>query len=130
NIALMLAAQKPQCSVLLTGGSLNPKTLSCSGYGSAELVKLINIDAAFMATSGFSNAGGFTVGTHFECELKRAVIAKTDKVIMLMDSSKIGVSMPFTFARPTEIQVLVCDGRMDAQTESGLLSKGVRIIKC
>ena len=129
NIALAITTQKPQCSVLLTGGNLNPKTLSCSGYGSAEIIKMINIDAAFMATSGYSQSGGFTVGEHFECELKRTVIAKAEKVIMLMDSSKIGKSMPFTFARPNEIYILICDSGIDAETETCLASKGVEIIK-
>ena len=128
NIALAIAAGSPQCSVLLTGGGLNPKTLSCSGYGSAELVKLINLEVAFMATSGFSIAGGFTVGEHFECDLKRMVIARAERVILVMDRSKVVVSMPFTFARPGEIDVLVCDG-LDAETENHLLSKGVEIIK-
>ena len=129
NIALSISASNADCSVLLTGGGLNPKTLSCSGYGSAELVRLINIEIAFMATSGFSITGGFSVGEHFECDLKRVVIAKAEKVIMLMDSSKIGVSMPFTFARPGEIDTLICDRQIDPETENHFLSKGVEIVK-
>ena len=129
NIALYIAAHKPQCSVLLTGGSLNPKTLSCSGYGSDELIRILNIDIAFMATSGFSQNGGFMVGEFFECEVKRSVIAKAEKVVMLMDSSKIGKNMPFTFAKPSDIDALVCGPDIDKETEAYLLSKDVQILK-
>jgi DeoR/GlpR family transcriptional regulator of sugar metabolism len=129
NIAMYITAQKPSCSVLLTGGSLNPKTLSCSGYGSMDLIKLINLEIAFMAASGYTQNSGFTVGEHFECELKRAVIAKAETVVMLMDSSKTGKCMPFTFARPSDIQILVYDGSIDPAAESYIASKGVQIIK-
>ena len=129
NIALYIAAQKPTCSVLLTGGNLNPKTLSCSGYGSIEQLGFINIDLAFMAASGFSQANGFTVGEQFECELKRAVVAKAGRVVMLMDSSKIGLSMPFTFARPPDIDTLIGDARLDGDNERFLTQKGVRVLK-
>lgn len=129
NIALYIAANKPSCSVLLTGGHLNPKTLSCSGYGSTEQLNLININVAFMATSGFSPENGFTVGEHFECELKRAVIAKAGKAAILMDSSKINRSMPFTFARPQDIDVLVGDWMLDSSSERFLTSKGVEVLK-
>ena len=129
NIALYIASKKPSCSVLLTGGNLSPKTLSCSGYGSAEIIRLINIDLAFMATSAFSSHAGFTVGEHFEGELKRAVINKAEKVVMLMDHSKNRKSMPFTFARPQDIDTLVCD-RLDGETEDLLKSKGVQIVHC
>ena len=129
NIALTIVGRNPQCSVLLTGGSLNPKTLSCAGYNSTEFIGQINIDIAFMGTSGFSIANGFMVGEYFESGLKRAVIEKASKVILLMESSKIGVSMPFTFARPSEIDVLICDKNIDSETESHFLSKGTKIIK-
>lgn len=129
NIALYITAHKPQCSVLLTGGSLNPKTLSCSGYGSVELIKILNIDVAFMATSGFSQNGGFMVGEFFECEVKRSVIAKAEKIVMLMDCTKIGKNMPFTFAAPAEIDALVCNPHIDRETEAYLSSKGVQIVK-
>ena len=129
NIALTIVRRSPQCSVLLTGGSLNPKSLGCAGYNSMELIGQINIDIAFMGASGFSVANGFMVGEYFESDLKRAVVEKAAKVIMLMDSSKIGVSMPFTFARASDIDVFICDRDIDPETESHFLSKGTKIIK-
>ncbi len=129
NIAMRIASQNPSCSVMLTGGSLNPKTLSCSGYGSAEILKLLNIDTAFMAASGYAHGSGFTVGEHFECELKRMVLTKAARVILLMDSSKVGKSMPYTFAQPQDIDILICDDGLDSRTEDAFKSKGVTVLK-
>ncbi|MCL2003676.1 MAG: DeoR/GlpR family DNA-binding transcription regulator [Oscillospiraceae bacterium] len=130
NIALYIAAQKPTCTALLTGGTLNPKTLSCSGYGSAEALNMLNIDIAFMGASGFSVGSGFTVGEYFECELKRTVMSKSVKSIVLMDSSKIGKSMPYTFARPSDINIVVTDGGIDPKTRRALTDKGVTLLIC
>jgi len=129
NIALNVVSGCPQCSVLLAGGSLNSKTQSCVGYSSTEFVKQINIDIAFMGAAGFSVSGGFTVGEHFESDLKRVVIERAGKVVLLMESSKIGVSMPFTFARASEVDVLICDKYIDPEAESHILSKGTKLVK-
>ncbi|MCL1855210.1 MAG: DeoR/GlpR family DNA-binding transcription regulator [Clostridia bacterium] len=129
NIALAIATQKPACSVLLTGGAVNRNTLSCSGYGSAEILQSLNIDIAFMGASGFSEAGGFTAGEHAECILKRLVLNKAGRIILLMDSSKIGKNMPYTFARPTEIHILLTDTGLPASIEARLHGEGVQVIK-
>ncbi|MCL2810786.1 MAG: DeoR/GlpR family DNA-binding transcription regulator [Clostridia bacterium] len=129
NIALHIVTQKPTCSLLLTGGTVNRNTLSCSGYGSAEVLQSLNIDIAFMGASGFSETGGFTAGEHGECALKRLVLDKAERVILLMDSSKIGKNMPYTFARPPDIDILVTDTGLPAAIEALLQAQSVQVIK-
>ncbi len=129
NIAMEVTAKKPSCSVVLTGGNVNRSTLSCSGFGSMEFLRALNIDLAFMGASGFSVGGGFTAGEHFESELKRLVIGKVARVVMLMDSSKIGMNMPYTFAQPEDIDVLITDRGLPHEMEALLASKGVQVIK-
>lgn len=96
-------------SVTLIGGQLSRNNLSTSGANSLSFIKNINIDIAFMATSGFSLKSGFTSGDFNECELKRAIIKKAGKSILLMDASKVDKNMPFTFATLKDIDVLVSD---------------------
>ncbi len=130
NIAMTVLAQKPGITVMLAGGTVNPKTLSCSGFGSAEALKLINIDIAFMSTSAFTPDSGFTVGDPFECELKHSIVQKAQRVIMLMDSSKSGKSMPYTFARAQHIDTLISTHRLDKATVEHFESKGIQVILC
>ncbi|MBM7582029.1 DeoR/GlpR family transcriptional regulator of sugar metabolism [Caldicoprobacter guelmensis] len=108
NIALEVIKNNNP-SVTLVGGRLSRNNLSTSGANSLNFIKDINVDIAFMATSGFSLEYGFTCGDYNECELKRAVIRKARKVILLMDVSKIDKNMPFTFATLKDIDVLICD---------------------
>ncbi len=108
NIAIELS-QRHTCDVLLTGGHISENTLSCSGAQAESFLSCINIDVALMATSGYTIKNGFTSGSQNENLLKRAVIAKASKVVMLMDATKIGRSLPFTFATFANIDALICD---------------------
>ncbi len=129
NIALHIIEKKPSCSAVITGGNINRNTLSCSGFGSTEILKALNFDLAFMGTSGFSASAGFTAGEHFECDLKRLVLGKASKVILLMDSSKVDKSMPYTFAQPGEIHILITDDGLPREIETLLTEKGVQVVK-
>lgn len=108
NIAMELL-KLHNVKVSLTGGKLNRDTLSLSGYNAVEYTKSLNIDIAFMAASAFSLKSGFTCGDYFEAEIKRLVMKKAQTNIMLMDTSKIDCGMPYTFAKFSDIDILISD---------------------
>ena len=127
NTAVELALARPLLPVIVIGGRLNPKTLSCSGSDAQRALDGLNIDTAFMSASGFSTGSGFTVGDFAECELKRAVIARAQRVIMMIDSLKTGVNMPYTFARPRDIDVMVTDSDFPHDARKMLEEQGVEV---
>jgi len=108
NVALEMSLNK-HAKVHLLGGQLNRSNFCVSGAGALEQIKEMNIDIAFMGASGFSAEGGFTNGDFNECELKKAVIKKAKKTIILMDSTKLGKNMPYTFCQLSDIDALVID---------------------
>ena len=69
----------------------------------------MNIDTAFMASSGFSIDSGFTVSNIYECELKRKLVKRARKVILLMDTAKINKNLPFTYATLEDIDIWVTE---------------------
>ena len=113
NIAMELI-KFHNIKVSLTGGKLNRETLSLSGYNAVEYVKGLNIDIAFMAASAFSRNSGFTCGDYFEAEIKRLIMKKAQTNVMLMDSSKIDCGMPYTFAKLSDIDILITDEPLPA----------------
>jgi DeoR/GlpR family transcriptional regulator of sugar metabolism len=127
NIAIELS-QRHTCDVLLTGGQISENTLSCSGAQAEQFIASINIDLALMAPSGFSLNNGFTSGSQSESMLKRAVIAKAAKVVVLMDHSKLGRSLPFTFATLADIDVLICDGPLPDDVNAQVDANGVTCV--
>lgn len=94
-------------TVTMLGGQLSTNTLSCSGPQAERMLQDINIDVAFMATSGYSSHGGFTVGSLAEATLKREVIRKSTLTIVLLDHSKLNKSYPFTFAELGAVDIII-----------------------
>lgn len=109
NIALEIAMRKAAPSIVLLGGTLSRKSISISDPDVTRQLVNLNIDTAFVAASGFDENAGFSVGSQLDALLKRAVIAKARRVVIIMDSSKAGAMLPFTFAGINDIDMLVTD---------------------
>ena len=127
NIAIELS-QRHACDVLLTGGQISENTLSCSGTQAESFIETINIDVALMATSGFSMASGFTSGSQSESLLKKAIIRKAGCVVLLMDATKLGRSLPFTFAKLSDVDVWICDKPFPREIRRTAEQAGVRCL--
>lgn len=96
-------------NVNLIGGTVSRESFSVSGQQSLRFVENYNFDVAFMVPSAFSKENGFSIGNHSECELKRHIVRKSKKNIVMVDSSKFGKSMPFTFATLEQVNILITD---------------------
>ena len=109
NIAIELS-QRFDMSVTPAWGPDQRRDPVNSGHEAEAFVDSVNIDTAVLSTTGYSEKGGFSVGSYTECMLKRKVIQKAGRVILLMDRSKLGRTLPFTFAELEDIDVFICDG--------------------
>ncbi len=126
NLALELI-KNPNCEVSMTSGKLSRRSISLSGLGAASFLSGINIGTAIMASSGYSPDLGFTCGTYDEAMLKRKVIESAKRVILVMDSTKLGRNHPFTFAKATDIDCFVTDSQVDKTALAHLTRAGVRL---
>ncbi len=127
NIALELV-KKPDISVVTLGGLVNRNTLSVSGPGAMTFLDAVNIDIAFMSASGFSVDNGFTVSNIYECELKRKVVSRAQKVILLVDSGKLNKVLPFTFAHLKDIDAWVVERQLPDAIEADCKKYGVEVL--
>ena len=96
-------------NVMTNGGVLNRKNRSVFGYSALEMLSKLNVDVAFISASGYSREGGFTCGYEEQAKLRRLLIEKARCVIILMDSSKVGKMLPYTFAKMEDVDYLVTD---------------------
>jgi len=127
NVALELSRNQ-NAAVNLIGGEINRRNMCVSGTGALDYMSRINIDIAFVAASGYSEEAGFTNGTLYDCELKRFVIKKAKKTVILMDKSKLGKTMPYTFCYPEDVDVLIMDGPPEAELAALAKRVGMEII--
>lgn len=118
--------QQPQVHML--GGQINASSLSVNGAATLEWLSHINFDIAFMGVTGYIQSRGFTCGSEEECAVKRAVIQRADRVVLLMDASKVGVTSSFTFADADRVSILVTDGMLDEKTERHLTACGIQVL--
>lgn len=124
NIACELV-QHNKHAITLLGGQVNSVTLSCSGPQAMDMLDEMNIDIALMATSGFSPHSGFSSGCLAEAQLKKLVIKKARNTVMLMDYAKMSKSHPFTFARLSDIDVIIGDGLLPEQFIAEAKAQGI-----
>lgn len=112
----------------LIGGELNRYNLSVNGIRSINEIEHLNFNMAFLGTTGFSLERGFTCAVEAENELKRAIIRKADKVVVLMDSRKVGIVNTFTFASPNEISTIISDDKLDEEIKKTLEANGTEVL--
>ncbi|MBQ3049456.1 MAG: DeoR/GlpR transcriptional regulator [Oscillospiraceae bacterium] len=127
NIAMELA-KRPNVTVNLCGGTLNRTNMILTGSAATEMVSRINIDIAFIVASGYSEEGGFTCGKEAEAFVKSEVIRKARTVAVLLDNSKIGAMLPFTFATMEDIDYLVTEAEVPEQTAEEAAKYGVTLL--
>ena len=73
------------------------------------MLERINIDIAFVGVSGCSAEAGFTCGTEGDMAVKAMVLRKARKKVILCDKEKFSRLMPYTFARVSDVDYLICD---------------------
>ena len=127
TIAMNLANKK-FINVMLCGGTLEKKNLSLYGSAAVQTLEKINIDIAFVVASGFSKESGFTCGNDGETVIKNLICRKAHSVAMLLDSTKIGTVLPFTFATEDDIDYLICDKPLPEAIAEKMREKGVTIL--
>ena len=110
NVALEILRSKELPQVVLLGGTLARRSLAITAYDLEAQLSQFNIDIAFLGVSGFDLSAGCTVGNQSDCLLKQHLIRKARRSAVLLDSSKLGVVMPFTYAQINEIGTIVSDG--------------------
>lgn len=127
SIALELS-RRSMPSITLIGGQLSTNNLATSGPTSKMYFEDINIDTAFISATALNEEHGFTCGSPSESEIKKLAIAKAKKRIMLLDSSKIGKSMPYTFAKLSNIDLIISDNNFPESYKKICENAGVTVI--
>lgn len=122
----IIRKEKPK--VALLGGDLRRNNFITVGKTCLEFIDGINIQTAIMTATGFNvDAGAFTCGMQSEAEIKRKIMEKADKVIMLIDSSKVNKKTPYTFAGLSDVNCIVTDKNFPEAAKTSIEKRGVKV---
>lgn len=103
------AAEQGQARVLIAGGVLRPSSLELVGSLAESTMKLVNVGTAVVGVDGVSATGGLTTHDEIEARTNYAMIERADRVIVAVDSTKIGQTTLAKMADISEIHALVTD---------------------
>lgn len=115
-------------TVMLPGGKLNRYSQSVFGFSAIKELERVNFHQAFLGITGYEARAGFTCGVSDEAFLKQTAIRQSEQVVLLMDSSKIGVKCSFSVCGFEDIDVVVSDGKLPEDFLAECRRYGVQVL--
>jgi DeoR/GlpR family transcriptional regulator of sugar metabolism len=128
NTALELN-EHPLITVILLGGIVKKGSYALEGNLGIDLLKKINIDMMFTSANGFSIESGLTDFSVYEVELKKEMVKASQRVVALLDHTKINKNSIASFASVDRIDTLITDSKLDSEYARKLGEHHIRIMK-
>jgi DeoR/GlpR family transcriptional regulator of sugar metabolism len=123
----LILAEKPEVRVILLGGELLPRSLSCAGWHAIRALDCHRIDAAFFSCRGFDAERGLSEASEEQAQLKQRVIRISEKNHLLADASKAGLQSSFFYADVSDLGVWITDRKPDSPMARAFASRRVPI---
>lgn len=123
----MLAADQGQSRVLIAGGVLRPNSLELVGQLAEATLRLVNIGTAMVGADGVSAAGGLTTHDETEARTNHTMIERAQRVVAVVDSSKVGTITLARMADLGEIDMLITDAGVDPTELEKIRAAGVEV---
>jgi DeoR family fructose operon transcriptional repressor len=114
--------------LILLGGIYLPEYEEVVGPQALANVRGLHADKVFLGADGLTFTHGVTTANLLEAELDRALIEAASQVIVVSDSSKIGLVGLTTVLPIEEIHTLITDEGAPADFVSDLREAGVEVI--
>lgn len=118
--------KKPSVTVL--GGLLNRINCSCDSIRNMEELERMNFDLTFLPTAGYTEDADFTCTADVMDDMRNIIIRHSKKIIIPMDSTKIGRVYPSTHTRLSEVNTIISDDEFPQELKERLAEKGVEVL--
>ena len=118
--------QKPKLRML--GGVINKNSFSVNGDVSVAEAADLNFNIAFLGATGYIPGVGFVTSVTEDYMLKKTVVENSQKVVMLVDSTKVGKLSTYTVAPLGKVDTVVTDGRFREEDLAVLRDAGITVL--
>ncbi len=126
--SLMIAQQfldSPRIDVILPGGKLRRD--SASLVGNPDSLPNINLTIGFFSARGLSLDAGLTDISPEQAEIKKALLARCMTAVALIDSSKWGQILPYTYAPTKKMSRIITTNHAPAEMIAQVRAVGVAV---
>lgn len=120
---------KANLTLHLLGGRVRGRTLAVVDDWAEKALAEIFVDVAFLGTNGLSVGHGLTTPDRGEAAVKRAMMRAARRSVVLADHTKIGNDVFARFGDVADLDVLVTDAGLDAESTSEIEAEGVRVVR-
>jgi DeoR/GlpR family transcriptional regulator of sugar metabolism len=110
----------------VAGGIVRPGSATLIGGGALQSIGRLRADMAFIGTHAITPDALSDTSIEL-AEIKRAILAAAERVVLLVDSTKIFSRAFCEFGRPSEIDLLVTDARLGSGPRAELAARRVAI---
>jgi len=128
NIGMELSASNG-LDTMLTGGCMRwPGAFSLIGPAAIESVNVVVMDRVFVGVCGVDPCHGATTIEADEAAVFRAMTRRAKQVVVVADSSKVGMISPAVICPVTDIDVLITDDGISQEAADAFKSCDVRLV--
>ncbi|MGI5457849.1 DeoR/GlpR family DNA-binding transcription regulator [Streptomyces sp. CA-249302] len=114
--------------LMLLGGMVIRESRMLDGFMAEDNLRQVHADWLFMGACGLRPGGQVMDTTVVEVPARRAMIAASDKVVLLADRSKFPGTGMVKICDPEDLDVLVTNAPADDATCTALREAGVKVI--
>ncbi len=112
----------------LTGGAMRwAGAFSLVGPAAIETLNMFVMDRLFLGVTGVHPERGATMIEPEEAAVLRVMVKQAREVIVVADSSKLGMVSPAVICNPREIDLLITDAGIDPGTVAAFAAAGIRV---
>lgn len=128
-LAPQILSEHEGVRLILLGGAVDRKARAVVDEQTVAAVRDLRVDVLILGTDGLSPDGGLTTPYRNQAELKRAMIASAQRVIVVADHSKIGNDLFIRFASCADVDTLITDAAVDDDTAAALEATGLTVMR-
>ncbi|MGH3098282.1 MAG: DeoR/GlpR family DNA-binding transcription regulator [Streptosporangiales bacterium] len=128
NIASELAV-RPYVKIVVTGGVARPQSFELIGPMAEQALRDLSLDVAVIGVDGFDPEYGATAGHEGEAYVNRLLAERARTVVVVADSSKVGVRAFSRICGVQEVSRVVTDAAVDAALVQRLDHLGIEVLR-
>lgn len=127
-IALTLT-QRRNVTVMMTGGRIRGRTQAGVDDWALRNLESLRVDIAFVAANAVSVDHGLGTPDASEAAVKRAIVAAGERVILLADHTKFETKSLLSYARITDVDLVITGNEIDNLIAQAVVDSGVELVR-
>lgn len=119
--------ETPGISTILTGGQLRATAVSLTGSLASDLLARVHATIGFFGARGLTLSQGLTDINLQEVEMKAAMAAVCERVVAVVDHTKLGQLGLATFVPREQLALVITDDDADPSIVAGIERAGIEV---